>query len=101
MNIRIEHLSEAELHELNHRIVERLKLLRQVKTVNAMINLHLGQRVCFDPDGRVRTGTVVKFNQKTVVVVTDDHHQWKVPPHALKPLIEEPGDAPKGKIQGR
>ena len=101
MNIQIEHLSEAELHELNHRIVERLKLLRQVKTVNAMINLHLGQRVCFDPDGRVRTGTVVKFNQITVVVATDVHHQWKVPPHVLKPLVEEPGGAPKGKIGGR
>jgi hypothetical protein len=36
----------------------------------------------------MRTGAIVKFNHKTVVVRTDDHHQWKVAPHYLKPLVE-------------
>ena len=31
---------------------------------------------------------IVKFNHKTVVVRTDDHHQWKVAPHYLKPWVE-------------
>jgi len=52
------------------------------------VNIHIGQRLCFDPDGRMRTGAIVKFNHKTVVVRTDDHHQWKVVPHYLKTLLE-------------
>jgi len=47
--------------------------------------------MCFDPDDRIRTGAIVKFNHKNVVVRTDDYHQWKVPPHYLKPLVEGEG----------
>jgi hypothetical protein len=84
----IDHLSEEELINLNQRIVERLKVLEQMKALQSMVKLHIGQRVCFDPDGRMRTGAIVKFNHKTVVVRTDDQHQWKVAPHYLKPLVE-------------
>lgn len=86
--INIDHLSEEELINLNRRIVERLKVLEQMRALQSMVKLNIGQRVCFDPDGRMRTGTIVKFNHKTVVVRTDDHHQWKVAPHYLKPLVE-------------
>ena len=84
----IDHLSEAELIHLNRLVVERLKVLEQMRALRSMVKLHIGQRVCFDPDGRMRTGTIVKFNHKTVVVRTDDHLQWKVAPHYLKPLVE-------------
>ena len=86
--INIDHLSEEELINLNRRIVERLKVLEQMRALQSMVKLNIGQRVCFDPDGRMRTGTIVKFNHKTVVVRTDDHHQWKVAPHYLKPWAE-------------
>ena len=84
----IDHLSEEELIHLNRLVVERLKVLEQMRALQSMVKLHIGQRVCFDPDGRMRTGTIVKFNHKTVVVRTDDQHQWKVAPHYLKPLVE-------------
>lgn len=86
--INIDHLSEEELIHLNRRVVERLKVLEQMRALQSMVKLHVGQRVCFDPDGRMRTGSIVKFNHKTVVVRTDDQHQWKVAPHYLKPLVE-------------
>ena len=91
--INIDHLSEEELFNLNQRVVERLKMLEQMRALQSMVKLNIGQRVCFDPDGRMRTGTIIKFNHKTVVVKTDDHHQWKVAPHYLKPLVE--GEATK------
>ena len=84
----IDHLSEEELIHLNRRVVERLKVLEQMRAFQSMVKLHIGQRVCFDADGRMRTGAIVKFNHKTVVVTTDDHLQWKVAPHYLKPLVE-------------
>ena len=84
--INIDHLSEEELIHLNRLVVERLKVLEQMRALQSMVKLHMGQRVCFDPDGRMRTGAIVKFNHKTVVVRTDDQHQWKVAPHYLKPL---------------
>ena len=83
----IDHLSEEELIHLNRRVVERLKVLEQMRALQSMVKLHIGQR-SFDPDGRMRAGTIVKFNHKTVVVRTDDHLQWKVAPHYLKPLVE-------------
>lgn len=86
--INIDHLSEEELIHLNQLVVERIKVLEQMRALQSMVKLHIGQRVCFDPDGRMRTGVIVKFNHKTVVVKTDDHHQWKVAPHYLKPLVE-------------
>ena len=86
--INIDHLSEEELIHLNRLVVERLKVLEQMRALRSMVKLHIGQRVCFDPDGRMRTGAIVKFNHKTVVVRTDDQHQWKVAPHYLKPLVE-------------
>ena len=83
----IDHLSEEELIHLNRRVVECLKVLEQMRALQSMVKLHIGQR-SFDPDGRMRAGTIVKFNHKTVVVRTDDHLQWKVAPHYLKPLVE-------------
>ena len=41
-----------------------------------MVKFNIGQRVSFDPDGRMRSGVVIKFNPKTVVVMTDVGHRW-------------------------
>ncbi|MEX0731189.1 MAG: hypothetical protein WED00_16405 [Aquisalimonadaceae bacterium] len=32
------------------------------------------------------TGTLMKFNRKTVTVVTDQSQRWNVSPHLLSPL---------------
>ena len=56
MNINLDKLSEDELLALNRRIIERLKLIQQHKTLDSMIKFEVGQRVSFDPDGRMRVG---------------------------------------------
>lgn len=89
MDINLDKLTEDQLLGLNRRIVERLKLMRQHNTLNSMIKFEVGQRVSFDPDGRIRTGVLVKFNPKTVVVLTDDGLRWKVSPQLIRPLLEE------------
>ncbi|AGA33700.1 hypothetical protein TVNIR_2040 [Thioalkalivibrio nitratireducens DSM 14787] len=83
--IDIDELTEAELINLNHRIVERLKFLQQMRAHGAMMKFNIGQRVMFDPPGRPRvTGLLVKYNKKTVTVVTDEGERWNVPPDLLR-----------------
>lgn len=85
MTIDIDNLSEEELLELNHRIVERLKFLESVQTHKEMMQFNPGEQVSFQPQGRKKlTGTLVKFNKKTVTVITDSGQKWNVSPHLLK-----------------
>ena len=95
MHINIDNLTEDELLALNRRVIAQLKLIQQHSTLNSMIKFEVGQRVSFDPDGRVRTGILIKFNPKTVVVLTDDGQRWKVSPQLLRHLIE---NNPSGKV---
>jgi hypothetical protein len=93
MNIDISKLDEAELAELNRRIVARLRYLQEARTHHQMLSFNVGDRVRFQPPGHdPKTGVIVKHNRKTVTVVTDDHHHWNVAPVFLSRLIsEEPG----------
>ncbi len=84
MIIDIDSLSEEELVELNHRIVERLKFLESMHTHKEMMQFNPGEEVSFEPPGRGRqTGTLVKFNKKTVTVITESGQKWNVSPHLL------------------
>ncbi|MDF3241603.1 hypothetical protein P3C25_22120, partial [Pseudomonas veronii] len=48
---------------------------------------HPGARVSFDsPNGERLSGTVMKFNRKTVTVVTDTGQRWNISPHLLSPI---------------
>ena len=93
MPINIDQLSIEALVALNHRVIARIKLLEQRSTMNSMVKFNVGSRVSFDPDGRIRTGTLIKFNPKTVVVLTDDGQRWKVSPHFLRHLVENQSTA--------
>lgn len=93
MPVDIDHLTYDELVALNHRIVERVKFLETMQAHRAMMSFEVGARVSFESsrDGRL-TGTLVKFNRKTVTVLTDDQRQWRVPPEMLSPIKDvEPG----------
>ena len=92
MSIDIDGLSYDELLDLNDRIIARLKHLDAADTIDAMMKLSLGSKVCFD-SGRhgMQVGTLIKFNQKTVSVLTGDGRRWKVSPQFLSPVIEEAG----------
>ena len=98
MHINIDNLSEDELLALNRRVIARLKLIQQHNTLNSMVKFEVGQRVSFDPDGRMRTGILIKFNPKTVVVMTDDGQRWKVSPQFLRHLIDSGNSGTSNKV---
>lgn len=85
MKIDIDKLTEAELIELNHRIVERLKFLDSVRAHAEMMEFSVGEKVGFHPSGRgMVVGILVKYNRKTVTVLTEDGERWNVSPHVIE-----------------
>ena len=70
--------------ELNHRIIQRLKFLEAARANGEMMKFAIGDKVTFQPSGREpKTGILVKYNKKTVTVITDDGEQWNVAPGLL------------------
>jgi hypothetical protein len=85
MRIDIDRLTEAELIDLNNRIVERLRFLNQMKAHSQMLEFRIGDRVTFQPEGRPPViGMLTRYNRKTVTVITDDGHHWNVAPMFLR-----------------
>jgi hypothetical protein len=85
MKIDISNLSEAELVDLNNRIVERLKFLHQTRAHTRMLDFKIGDRVFFRPQGRpVVVGMLTRYNKKTVTVITDAGEHWNVAPQFLE-----------------
>ena len=85
MEIDIDSMSYDELVELNHKIVEKLKFLDSIHTHKKMMQFSPGDQVCFEPSGRDKQfGTLVKYNQKTVTVITESGQKWNVSPHLLR-----------------
>jgi len=89
MKIDITQLSEQQLVALNRQIVERLRFLQQTRAHAKMLEFRVGDRVCFDPEGRPTLfGVLVRYNKKTVSVVTDDGEQWNVSPGFLRRVVD-------------
>ena len=85
--------SEAELIELNRRIVERLQLMRSAKNLTQLARFSVGMIVEFDAeDGRTITGTVARLNQKTATVITAAG-RWRISPSFLRPVPGVNGSA--------
>lgn len=84
MKIDIDSMSYDELVKLNHKIVARLKFLDSMQTHKEMMQFSPGDQVCFTPPGRSKQfGTLVKFNRKTVSVISESGQKWNVSPHLL------------------
>jgi hypothetical protein len=80
----MDQFTEEELLHLNRLVVERIRLIHQVKAHRAMTQFRVGQRVQFTArDGRVITGILAKYNRKSVTVVTEDGGSWTVSPSLL------------------
>lgn len=89
MRIDIDSLTEAELIDLNNRIVERLRFLHQARSHKRMLNFKIGDRVSFQPEGRsMLVGCLTRYNKKTVTVITDAGERWNVAPHFLHRVVE-------------
>jgi len=82
--IDIDNLSEDDLMQLNERIVARLQFLESLHAHKEMLRFKIGQKVSFQSPNRERqVGTLVKYNKKTVTVLTDSGQRWNVSPHLL------------------
>ena len=85
MKIDLESINYDELVALNHKIVERLKFLDAVNAHKEMMQFAPGDQVSFEPPGRGKQfGTLVKYNKKTVTVITENGQKWNVSPHLLR-----------------
>jgi len=94
--IDIDQLNEAELIDLNRRVVERLKMMHALRSHRQMLQFSVGDRVRFDPPGHgVVTGILTRYNRKTVTVLANDGMQWNVAPALLRvadpPMAEAVG----------
>ena len=84
MEFDLESLNLTELRELNHKVVERIKFLQAMHTQNEMMQFNPGDQVGFQPPGEaLQVGTLVKYNKKTVSVLTENGQKWNVPPQLL------------------
>lgn len=89
MKIDIGSLSEAELVDLNNRVVERLKFLHQARSHERMLEFKSGDRVSFQPEGRgTVTGILTRYNKKTVSVITEAGERWNVAPGFLRGVVD-------------
>lgn len=99
MKIDIDRLSEEELIELNHKVVARLRFLGEMRSHAAMLDFRIGEKVRFRPDGHSElTGTITKYNKRTVTVITDSGQRWNVSPGLLQKAASAQQGASGGSV---
>ncbi|MBA3887276.1 MAG: hypothetical protein H0X67_16325 [Acidobacteria bacterium] len=78
-------LTEAELLDLNRRIVERLELIRSARQLTQLAHFSVGMEVeLATDDGRTIRGTVARLNRQTATVGAPQG-SWRVSPSLLRP----------------
>ena len=99
MKIDIDKLSEAELIDLNNRIVERLRFLSQKRAHEQMLKFKIGDRVTFQPEGLPPVvGMLTRYNRKTVTVITDDGQHWNVSPLFMRKAVSDSVNITKSNV---
>ena len=97
MRINIDGLSEEELVDLNNRVVERLRMLHQMRSHAQMLEFRIGDRVTFQPErGPAVAGILAKYNRRSVTVIAETGQKWNVSPVFLRKA--EPKPAPDRKV---
>ena len=88
MSIDIESLSYEELLELQHKIVQRLKIIEAERSPKDRAKFNPGDKVSFaHPTMGMQTGTLLSHNDTTVTVVSRSGQQWDVSPHLLRKVV--------------
>jgi hypothetical protein len=91
MTIDIDKLSESELIHLNEKIIQRLRMIRQMRAHVQMMDFELGERVWFQTEQQeIVRGTLVRYNKRSVTVVTDEGYRWTVFPGFLRKMKSAP-----------
>ena len=90
VDIDLTRFSAEELMELNARIIERIKYLRQVRQFENLSQFSLGETVCFNSrDGQVVTGQIIRLNKMTATIISRDRVRWKVSPSLLSKVVQQ------------
>jgi hypothetical protein len=85
MRIDIDKLTEAELIDLNNRVVARLQFLNQMRAHAQMLEFKIGDRVSFQPDGHRRVvGMLTRYTP-------EDRHGHHRRQSAVERLAKAPG----------
>jgi hypothetical protein len=86
MPIDLTTLSEAELVDLNRRIVERLRLMQSARQLTALASFTVGMLVEFTTDaGLTVRGNIARLNRRTATIVAQTG-SWRVSPSLLRPV---------------
>ena len=88
--IDIDRLTEEELIDLNHKIISRLRFLRDMRSHAAMVKFRIGERVRFHPAGHPEiTGMLTRYNKKSVSIFADNGQRWNVHPSLLSKVATD------------
>lgn len=79
----IPQLTVDELIFINGKIVERIKFIQKAKAMTVMQKFNIGDMVSFKNGDETVIGKVVKFNQRTVSLITGTRVRWNVAPALL------------------
>jgi hypothetical protein len=99
MKFDIDHLTESELIHLNEKVIQRLRMIRQMRAHVQMLGFQIGERVWFQTErDEIVRGMVARYNKKSVTVVTDDGHRWPVSPTFLRRTASGPSTCETGNV---
>ncbi len=80
-------MTEDELRSLNREIYKRLEIMTYTKRKIELMSFRVGDRVEFDNGREIISGTVVRINQKTASIETDDGPGYRVAPGLLRRVV--------------
>ena len=84
-SIDFEKFSIKELIALNHKLVSHIRFREKNECITEMAKFNPGDKVYFeDEEGETIRGVVVRINQKSITLHTDDHRKWRVSPQLLR-----------------
>jgi len=73
-------LSDDELIELTHEIVDLLKARHRRSHRKQLLSFDPGERISFrGPEGGLLSGTIKRVNQKSLTIATE-HGTWRIDP---------------------
>lgn len=84
----IDKLDDEDLMPLYNQIGHRLNLIRKARDLYALSQISIGQRAAFHSNGQHIEGIIIRINQRTVSIFTDDGHRWTVSPLYLQRVAE-------------
>ena len=82
----LKRLSFDELLSLHHKVIDWLTVHQKLNLLKEQSKFTKGDRISFVYQGITYKGTVLKKNQKTISVITDEDGQWNIHPRLIKKL---------------